>query len=93
MLQGRGFNYDFPDAEGGPFGLRSNDAGVALLAAGDKLITSGLDGVFPEGLEVGIVTNVHMLREGDYSYDLEAIPSFSHFDELHDVWVLCNSVN
>lgn len=88
LLKGKGFNYDFPDSEGHARDLRGSLADVPLLLPGDLLLTSGLDGVFPEGLEVGIVSKVHLLREGDYSYDLEAIPCFTHLDELREVWVL-----
>lgn len=88
MLKGKGFNYDFADEEGAARDLRFSGSGIPLLQPGDLLVTSGLDGVFPEGLEVGIVTKVNLLREGDYSYDLEAAAAFSHFDELREVWVL-----
>jgi len=88
ILRGKGFNYDFSDEEGSSRDLRFSGTGVPLLLPGDHLVTSGLDGVFPEGLEVGIVTKVNLLREGDYSYDLEAIPALSHFDELREVWIL-----
>jgi rod shape-determining protein MreC len=91
ILKGKGFNYDFPDEEGAARDLRFSGSGVPLLLPGDHLVTSGLDGIFPEGLEVGIVTKVNLLREGDYSYDLEAIPAFSHFDEINEVWILQNS--
>jgi rod shape-determining protein MreC len=88
LLKGKGFNYDFPDVEGVARDLRFTGSGIPLLLAGDLLVTSGLDGVFPEGLEVGIVTKVNLLREGDYSYDLEAVPTFNHFDDLREVWVM-----
>lgn len=87
-LKGKGFNYDFPDQEGPAKNLRSKDP---LLCPGDLLVTSGLDGVFPEGLEVGIVTKVFPLREGDSTYDLEAISVVSHLNDLREVWVLPSS--
>ncbi len=33
-----------------------------------------MDGVFPEGLKVARVTKIQALREGDYCYEIEALP-------------------
>ncbi len=87
VLNGVGFNYDTADEEGGARDLRTG-GGVPLLQPGDLLITSGLDGLFPQGLEVGIVGKVKLLREGDCSYDLEAIPVITDFSEIERVSVL-----
>ncbi len=96
LLQGVGFNYDFADDEGPARDLRSgnflgNPSGrevVPLLRPGDLLITTGLDGVFPPGLEVGIVSQVHLLKEGNSSYSLEAIPAIEEFNEIEVVSIL-----
>ncbi len=84
-LKGLGFNYDFADSEGPARDLRT---GEALLREGDLLITSGLDGVFPAGLEVAIVSKVHSLKEGASSYELEAKAIAENFNELSSVFVL-----
>lgn len=94
LLHGVGFNYDTADEEGPARDLRSGEPienpgkGLPLLQPGDLLITSGLDGIFPQGLEVGIVEKVHLLREGDCTYDLEAIPVIENLSEIHHVTVL-----
>jgi cell shape-determining protein MreC len=85
ILQGKGFNYDFADEEGPARDLQSS---LPLLLPGDHLVTTGLDGIFPEGLAVGFVTKVGILREGDCSYTLEAIPAIDNLEELKMVWVL-----
>jgi len=95
LLKGSGFNYDFADEEGPARDLRSGEATdfsscspISLLSPGDLLVTSGLDGVFPSGLEVAIVTKVQILREGASNYELEAIPALTNLGDLVDVWVL-----
>ncbi len=94
VLHGVGFNYDTADAEGGARDLRTGEPldspgnGLPLLQPGDLLITSGLDGIFPQGLEVGIAHKVHLLREGDCTYDLEALPVIENFSEIDYVTVL-----
>ncbi len=93
-LKGMGFNYDYPDQEGPSRELRTGKpigaAGpaVPILQEGDLLVTSGLDGVFPAGLHVGIVTRIEQLSEGSYAYDLEARPTACHFNDLQHVFIL-----
>jgi hypothetical protein len=95
-LHGIGFNYDFPDDEGPARELRSglpiNSAGdqqaIPILKVKDLLVTTGLDGVFPEGLHVAEVTHVHPLREGDYYYEIEAIPTAGNLNELSILYVM-----
>ncbi len=84
IVQGVGFNYDFPDDKGGARNLRTGD----ILKVGDLLVTTGYDGVFPAGLEVGIVTKVEPLREGACSYNLEAHLSAGNLDDLNYLLVL-----
>ena len=83
------------DDEGPARDLRSGEAidssahfPISVLNPGDLLVTSGLDGIFPAGLEVAIVTKVHLLREGASSYELEATPAIANMHDLVDVWVL-----
>ena len=85
-LKGVGFNYEYPDSHGKGYDLRSRDA--IHLKEGDLLVTSGLDGVFPEGLVVGYVTSVEPLKEGAYAYELTARPSLSHIHEIKTVFIL-----
>jgi len=94
-LKGTGFNYDYPDEEGPardlrtgrPFGAHA-DAAEALLREGDLLVTSGLDGVFPPGIEVAVVKTVEPLLEGSCTYNLEAIPTAGNLHELRNLFVL-----
>lgn len=95
-LKGIGFNYDFSDEEGPARDLRTGKplnapegmASIPLIKENDLLVTTGLDGVFPPGLRVAQVTHVHLLREGDYYYELEAKPCAGNLDELSLVFVL-----
>ena len=94
-LAGTGFNYDFPDEEGDSRDLRSGksmqnakDQAVPILRINDILVTTGMDGVFPAGFQVAIVTRIGLLKEGDYFYDLEARPIAGPLEELSLVFVL-----
>lgn len=82
-LKGTGFNCDFKDVEGPARYLRSD-----ILKVGDLLVTSGLDGVFPPGLKVAIVTKVSPLQAGAFAYDLEATPVAQDLADLTSVFVL-----
>lgn len=96
QLRGIGFNYDFADGEDSPRDLRtgaplsqdSNEHAMPIIQTGDTLITTGMDGVFPAGLLVAEVTHVHPLKEGDYYYELEALPIAGNFDDLSVVFVI-----
>lgn len=96
FLKGTGFNYDFSDEEGLARDLRSGCTyekasklpSVALVNIGDLLITTGLDGVFPAGLHVGVVSKVDILQEGQCFYHLEAMATAGCFDELNLLCVL-----
>jgi rod shape-determining protein MreC len=95
QLIGVGFNYDFPDQEGPARELRSGKPigssefpAMAILQVNDLLVTSGMDGVFPPGLQVAVVTDISPLREGDYYYELEAKPTAGNLDELSLVFVM-----
>ncbi len=95
-LRGIGFNYDFPDEYGPARELRSGKPvdskskldPIPLIACGDLLITTGMDGVFPPGLHVGIVSKVYPLVEGACTYDIEAKPALGNLDDLESVCVM-----
>ena len=94
-LIGIGFNYDFSDCEGMAKDLISGrdidqKEGLfrPLIKKGDMLVSSGLDGVFPPGLDVAVVSKVFPLNEGDFSYELQAKPAAGHLDDLKVVFVL-----
>ena len=86
ILKGVGFNYDFADAEGPARALRSEE--LPLLKVGDLLITTGMDGIFPAGFWVATVSNVHLLKEGACSYEIEAKATAGNLDNLTHVTVL-----
>ncbi len=86
-LKGIGFNYEFADQEGDAMRIHEKH-NEALLKKGDLLITSGLDGVFPCGLAVGVVKKILPLKEGAYSYDIEACASSPELSELSIVRIL-----
>jgi len=85
LLRGIGFNFDYPDDEGPPRELKG---GVPILKEGDLLVTSGLDGVFPSGIQVGTVAKIDPLKEGSYSYEIEVRPSVSNLNDLQTLFVL-----
>ena len=96
ILQGIGFNYDFADEEGPARDLRtgrlihdrSNKPAVPIIKVGDLLVTSGLDGIFPPGLDVATVTKIHPLKEGDFYYEIEAKPAAENLYDLSYVFVI-----
>lgn len=94
VLDGIGFNYDFEDVEGPARDLRTGESvdkkikGEVLVKEGDLLVTTGMDGVFPEGFYLGFVEKVEDLQEGAAYYDLKAKTLAPSFDELKSVTVL-----
>jgi rod shape-determining protein MreC len=96
VLKGIGFNYDFADDEGPARDLRSGEPYdmsrkgelIPLLRPGDLLVTTGLDGIFPSGFRVGIVSTVQTLKEGASSYEIEAVSTAGNLDLLTHVFVL-----
>lgn len=94
QLQGIGFNYDFADSFGPARDLRTGEPigadgePISILEEEDLLVTTGMDGIFPPGLRVAKVTRVEMLREGDYYYELQAIPTAGDLNELNLVFVI-----
>lgn len=84
-LVGTGFNYDFEKDKKIP--------NLSIIEVGDLLVTTGMDGVFPQGLKVGVVSKVYPLREGAYTYDIEAKPTAGNMHELTTVFVIARSVH
>jgi hypothetical protein len=88
VLRGQGFNYDFEDAEGPSRDLRTGkinsslEKGLPLIQAGDNIITTGMDGLFPGGLQVGTVSKVYPLKEGSSSYEAEIKSPIQDFEDL-----------
>lgn len=93
-LVGTGFNYDFADEEGPARDLRTGEpvggegAALPIVDVGDLLVTTGMDGVFPKGFEVGRVTRIVPLKEGDFYFDLEAVSTAEDLDFLSMVYIL-----
>jgi len=93
-LKGMGFNYDFEDEEGPARDLRTGEPlrkkGTVeiLLREGDILVTTGMDGIFPEGFEIAYIEEVEPLEEGAISYSIKAKSLAPCLDELRSVTVL-----
>jgi rod shape-determining protein MreC len=96
LLKGVGFNYDFADVEGPARDLRTGEPydsawkkePLALIKAGDMLVTSGLDGICPAGLRVALVSKVQPLKEGASSYEIQASATAGDLDNLSHVTIL-----
>ncbi len=93
VLRGVGFNYDHADEEGPARDLRTGESldekkRTPLLKAGDLLVTTGMDGVFPAGLRVAVVSEIASLREGACSYEIEARSVCGSLEDLSYVTVL-----
>ncbi len=63
------------------YGQKNDDVEV-----GDKLITSGKDGIYPRGLPVGIVISVNKNQPGLFA-DIDVMP-FNNFKKLDEVLVV-----
>ncbi|MGZ3732779.1 MAG: rod shape-determining protein MreC [Parachlamydiaceae bacterium] len=96
LLKGVGFNYDFADDKGPARDLRTgipdgesySKEPIPLLKVHDLLVTTGMDGLFPEGLHVAEVISVEPLEEGAYYYQLQAKPTAGNLDSLSLVFVM-----
>lgn len=84
LLRGIGFNYDFSDAKGPAMDLRTDD----IIKVNDLLVTTGMDGVFPSGFSVAKVTKLYPLKEGDYFYEIEALPTAGQLEDISLVFIL-----
>ncbi|MBA3815735.1 MAG: rod shape-determining protein MreC [Parachlamydiaceae bacterium] len=96
LLRGVGFNHDFADSEspardlrsGKPVEVASKIPSMPILKVQDLLVTTGMDGVFPSGLLVAEVKTLHFLKEGDYTYELDATPILGNLNNLSLVFVI-----
>ncbi len=94
ILKGVGFNFDYADEEGSARDLRTgrpigiSTGAIPILQEGDLLVTSGLDGVFPQGLLVATVTSIGSFKEGAYAYEIEAKPIANHLNDLQTLFIL-----
>lgn len=97
LLKGIGFNCDYADHKGPARDLRTGipyetkeiaSEPIALLKVHDILATSGMDGIFPEGLQVAEIVKVEPLEEGSYYYELQARPTAGNLDSLSLVFVM-----
>jgi rod shape-determining protein MreC len=61
----------------------SRDVDVVI---GDKVITSGLDGIYPEGLQIAYVANVRK-HAGDFFQVIEVVPS-QDFRAMEEIVIL-----
>lgn len=84
LLKGIGFNYDFADEKGPEMDLRTGD----IIRVNDLLVTTGMDGVFPPGFSVAKVTKLYPLKEGDYFYEIEALPTAGPLEDISLVFIL-----
>lgn len=84
-LKGIGFHYYFADDKGPARKLESDPP---LIQVGDLLVTTGMDGLFPPNLQVGVVTKVFQLREGETTFSIEAKACVQNINDLKDVHVL-----
>jgi cell shape-determining protein MreC len=95
-LKGIGFNYNYSDREGPERDLKTGKPlkkgfdflDKAILKKGDLLVTSGMDGVFPAGLKVAVVSEIGDLEEGGYAYRIKAIPTALGIQDLNVVFVM-----
>ena len=65
--------------------LRKNDVRV-----GDKVVSSGIDGVYPKGLQIGYVSGIVRRNSGMFQA-VEITPSVD-FEKLEEVLVIINSL-
>lgn len=73
VLKGTGFNFE---------------GAIPIIKTGDILVTTGMDGIFPPGLQVASISQVKPLKEGDYFFDIEAQPIVADLETLSLVFVL-----
>jgi rod shape-determining protein MreC len=78
ILKGIGFHFDSPDEK--------TSFPVPILKEGDLLVTSGLDGVFPPGILVAIVSSIGTQK--GYAYEIKARPVASNLNDLQTLFIL-----
>ena len=55
----------------------------ADVRAGDRVLTSGIDGIYPRGLPIGVVTAVERGEELFYDLHLEPAVDFGVLDQVY----------
>ena len=93
IFRGIGFNYDTGDELGPPRDIRTGQVGTAgpkipLIQPNDLLVTNGLDGMYPRGLEAAYVEQVSPLEEGGVAYEITAKAACPSFLDLHTIAIL-----
>ncbi len=94
ILKGKGFNCSSTDHLSIARDLFSGvplDGGgekMPLIEKDDLLITTGFDGIFPEGLLVAKVICVDALKPGEYFYSLTASPIIQNLDDLSHIEII-----
>ena len=82
ILQGIGFNFDFPDE------FSQNSKSAPILKEGDLLVTTGLDGVFPPGISVGTVLKIKERQMGSSCYEIDVRPMVSNLNDLQSLFII-----
>jgi rod shape-determining protein MreC len=59
---------------------------TATVEVGDTVVTAGLDGIFPSGLNIGIVEKVNYLNSG-WLLEIEINPS-ANFNRLEELFII-----
>jgi cell shape-determining protein MreC len=86
-LVGEGFHFQAKSKESTGF---SNMEGFKeiVIKKGDLLETTGLDGIFPEGLKVAIVTDTSTSKFGRLTYEIKAKSLIANIHEIEYVQIL-----
>ena len=83
-----GFQYGFDDAKGIARDLTVCNTSEPLLQKGDLLVTTGFDGLFPEGLSVGVISDVKPVTPGDFAYSIEANLAAQNLNDVRYLQVI-----
>jgi rod shape-determining protein MreC len=71
---------------GGKYLSLTNVPADQKIAVGDSVISSGLGGIFPEGLYIGRVVDIHK-KEGEMFYEIDIEPG-ANFSLLEELFVI-----
>lgn len=82
ILQNARYQEGFVLGRGAMGGRLENFPDFETAEEGDLLLTSGLDGVFPKGLELGFVTSVHKTEGMFQEIDVRFTTDFSRLEEV-----------
>lgn len=79
-------------ARGVVVGYRENRCALSYvlktedIAIGDSIVSSGLNSIYPKGVQIGTVTNLHKDKSGFFQF-IEVTPSVD-FSKLHEVLIV-----